>query len=338
MVSAVMSWSARLIRSGTRIIVLMAMALAGMWLVFSRPMIAEHKKLKIPPMIGAPELKEYVQTLCFDFAPRDFQHPDNLFRAADYIREQFERSGAKVEEQAYEAQENQYKNVIAQYGPDSPSVIIIGAHYDTIVGTPGADDNASGVAGLLALADLFSNISFTSRVILAAYVLEEPPFFTTDLMGSVVHARALKAQKVDVKLMICFEMIGHFSDEPASQQFPVPFFKFYYPTTGSFIGIVDRLFSRQAGRMKRWMRSATGLPVYSINGPRWLPGIDWSDHMNFWDCGYPAVMITDTAFYRNQSYHLPHDTPDTLDYERMAQVIQGVYGYVLHLAGGKEKN
>jgi hypothetical protein len=181
------------------------------------------------------------------------------------------------------------------------------------------------------------NLSFSSRVILAAYTLEEPPFFGTDIMGSALHARSLKEQGADVRLMICLEMIGCFTDEPGSQKFPLPFLSLYYPTTGNFIGIVDKLFSTQAGRMKRWMRSATDLPVYSINAPAWVPGVDWSDHSSFWKQGYPAVMVTDTAFYRYDAYHTAADTPDRLDYAAMAKVVQGVYGYVMKLASVSER-
>jgi Zn-dependent M28 family amino/carboxypeptidase len=286
-------------------------------------------------VVNPSALKQHVEVLCSDFVSRDHRHPGNLFRAAGYIRNHFQQTGAAVYEHSYEVEGQHYKNVMAEYGPESPSVIIVGAHYDAVIGTPGADDNASGVAGILELARLLSNASLSSQVILVAYTLEEPPFFASDLMGSAVHARVLKEEKVDVRLMICFEMIGSFSDAPGSQNFPLPFLDLYYPSTGNFIAIVDQFFSIQAWRMKRWMCQAIDLPVYSINAPKWLPGVDWSDHLNFWDQGYPAVMITDTAFYRNQSYHTADDTPDKLDYVRMAKVVDGVYDYVLHLAGGE---
>jgi Zn-dependent M28 family amino/carboxypeptidase len=330
-----MAFAGRLTRSIFRIAGLLLIALAGMWLAFSRPIGHKQESRKESTVVNPAALKEHVKILCADFFPRDYSHPENLFRAAGYIRKQFQQSGAAVFEHSYEVEGLPYINVMAEYGPDSPSVIIVGAHYDAVIGTPGADDNASGVAGILELARLFSNVPLSSRLILCAYSLEEPPFFASDLMGSAVHARALKDEKIDVKLMICFEMIGYFSDEPDSQQYPLPFLNLYYPSTGAFIGIVDQFFSTQAWRMKRWMSQTIDLPVYSINAPKWLPGVEWSDHRNFWNQGYPAVMITDTAFYRNQSYHSADDTPEALDYEKMAQVVHGVYCYVLHLAGGE---
>lgn len=327
-----MALAGRLIRSVFRILILLLATLAGMWIAFSRPAWIDNREPKERAVVDVSALKQHVEVLCDDFSPRDFQHPENLFRAAGYIRERFKNSGADVYEHSFEAEGDHYENIIAEFGPKSPSVIIVGAHYDAVVGTPGADDNASGVAGILELSRLLSKAPLTSRVILAAYTLEEPPYFSTDLMGSAVHAWALKDERVDVRLMICFEMIGYFSDEPGSQDFPLPFLNLYYPSTGNFIAIVDQFFSTQAWRMKRWMQKAIDLPVYSINAPKWLPGIDWSDHRNFWNQGYPAVMITDTAFYRNGSYHSADDTPDSLDYKRMAKIIEGVYSYVVHLA------
>lgn len=328
-----MAFAGRLTRFIFRIAILLMIMLAGMWIAFSRPVWLDREHWKESAVVNPSALKQHVERLCADFFPRDHRHPENLFRAAGYIRNQFQQSGAVVYDHSYEVEGLHYRNVMGEYGPESPAVIIVGAHYDAVSGTPGADDNASGVAGLLELARLLSNTSLSSRVILAAYTLEEPPYFASDLMGSAVHARVLKDDKIHVKLMICFEMIGYFSDEPDSQQYPLPFLNLYYPSAGNFIGIVDHFFSTQAWAMKRWMQKTIDLPVYSINAPKWLPGVDWSDHMNFWKQGYPAVMITDTAFYRNDAYHSADDTPEKLDYERMAKVVEGVHSYVAHLAG-----
>lgn len=328
----------RLGRSLGRIFILLVMALAGMWVTFSRPIwvvgSAESQEHIMPETAL---LRQHVEMLSLVFSPRDYRHPENLNQTADYIRRHFEASGAMVYEEPFVHDGITYKNVIAEYGPSGGSVIVVGAHYDAVVGSPGANDNASAVAGLLELARLFADASVSSRVILAAYTLEEPPFFGTDIMGSALHARSLKQQGADVRLMICLEMIGCFMDEPGSQKFPLPFLSLYYPSTGNFIAVVDRLFSTQAGRMKRWMRNATDLPVYSINAPAWVPGMDWSDHRSFWQQGYPAVMVTDTAFYRYDAYHTAGDTPDRLDYDSMAKVVHGVYEYVMKLAAGHQQ-
>ncbi len=283
-------------------------------------------------MASASALKQHVTLLSQEFSPRDFRHPEKLDKAARYIHSHFKSDGADVFEQPYDCYGVTYKNIIASFGPASDSVIVVGAHYDAVEGTPGADDNASGVAGLLELGHMLSTVSLNSRVILAAYCLEEPPFYKSEFMGSMVHAKSLKEKGASVRLMICLEMIGYFTEEPGSQSYPIPFFKLYYPDQGNFIGIVDQMFSSHAGRMKNWMRKEIDLPVYSINAPRWLPGVDWSDHWSFWEHGYPAVMITYTAFYRNTAYHSMTDTADRLDYEKMSRVVYGIFTYVHHLA------
>jgi hypothetical protein len=154
-------------------------------------------------------------------------------------------------------------------------------------------------------------------------------------MGSAVHAKSLRARGLAIRLMISLEMIGYFSDEPNSQGFPLPLFRLFYPSRGNFILVVDRLFSNSARELKQAMSAASDLPVYSINAPAIIPGVDFSDHLSFWNEGYPAVMVTDTAFYRNPAYHSPLDTPDRLDYARMAQVVGGVFHYLRENAGAK---
>jgi hypothetical protein len=267
-------------------------------------------------------------------SPRDAYHPENLGRVADYVRGAFVQAAteaatgvtAEVSEQPFTADGGRYRNVIARFGPRTGERIVVGAHYDAAGPYPGADDNASGVAGLLELARLLGRVgSLPVRVELVAYPLEEPPYFATDRMGSAVHAAALRKEGVPVRAMLSLEMIGFFRDAPGSQRFPTPALRPFYPSRGNFITVVGRPGDAALVRhIKRAMRGATELPVYSICAPPALPGIDFSDHRNYWHHGYPAVMITDTAFYRNPHYHTEHDTPDTLDYRRMAWVVDGV--------------
>jgi len=173
------------------------------------------------------------------------------------------------------------------------------------------------------------------RVELVAYSLEEPPHFRTESMGSAVHAASLEAKKARVRAMISLEMIGCFSDEKDSQAYPLGVLKLLYPSTGNFIAVVGRIGGGRLVRVvKTAMRAATRLPVESINAPGFIPGIDFSDHLSYWEHGYPAVMVTDTAFYRNPRYHTSDDTPDTLDYERMALVVDGVVAAVRALTAG----
>jgi Zn-dependent M28 family amino/carboxypeptidase len=244
---------------------------------------------------------------------------------ARYIRQEFQASGAKVSEQPYQVNGITYRNVVAGFGPREADLVVIGAHYDAAGLQPGADDNASGVAGLLELARALGANPPAMQVELVAYTLEEPPFFRTPHMGSTVHAKSLRAQEKNVRAMISLEMIGYFTGEPESQRFPLALLRHLYPRTGNFIAVVGKLGQWETvRRIKQAIRGSSDLPVRSINAPAWVTGVDFSDHLNYWAAGYRAVMITDTAFYRNDRYHTSRDTADSLDYERMAKVVRGV--------------
>jgi Zn-dependent M28 family amino/carboxypeptidase len=238
-----------------------------------------------------------------------------------------------LSEQPFTISGNTYRNVICSFGPPSNERIIVGAHYDSYREYAAADDNASGVAGLIELARLLSRTNVPLQVDLVAYTLEEPPYFGTAHMGSVVHAQSLREAGVKVKAMFSLEMIGYFSDAPDSQSFPVSLLRAFYPSQGNFIAVVGSLGeSGMVRRVKRAMIGASSLPVYSINAPRFVPGVDFSDHLSYWKAGYDALMITDTAFYRNHNYHTAGDTAEKLDYRRMAMVVAGVYGAVIDLS------
>ena len=259
---------------------------------------------------------------------RCYERPDDLDRAAEWVSSALEASGLPVEELPFVVGQRSFRNFVAHYGRADAPLLVVGAHYDVCGEQPGADDNASAVAGLLELARLLARHrpDLAHRVELALWPLEEPPNYRTPTMGSAVHARSLAARAAQVSGMICLEMLGYFSDEPGSQAFPAPGMGLLYPSRGNFIAVVGNgsswSFTR---RVKARMAGATALPVRSINAPALLPGVDFSDHYNFWKQGWQAVMVTDTAFYRNPNYHLVSDTADTLDYERMAQVVTGVY-------------
>lgn len=286
-----------------------------------------------PPPVSPERLEAHVLALSERFGPRDFSHPENLDRAAVYVREDLARAGGAVSVQTYEVNGTPYRNVVASFGPDTRERVVVGAHYDAAGPLPAADDNASGVAGLIELAHLLGAARLPLRVELVAYSLEEPPFFRTPHMGSAVHAASLRRQGVPVRAMLSLEMIGYFTDAPGSQKFPVGFLRWFYPSEGNFIAVAGKVGGGSlVRRVKRAMRRGSPLPVHALAAPRWVPGIDFSDHASYWDAGYPAVMITDSAFYRNPFYHTARDTPETLDYARMALVVRGVYAAVLDLA------
>ena len=303
--------------------------------VFLLPMIIFYqpwvRALPPTPRHASPEqLEKTVRYLTQTVHPRSADNIDNLNRSAEYIKEVFVSSGARVTSQDVPITGGPYKNIVADYGPADGPLIIIGAHYDSassyendqLTYTPGADDNASGVAGLLELARLLHQQVPKTGVQLVAYASEEPPFFRSDEMGSAVHAASLERP---VRLMIALEMIGYYDSAPGSQDYPYPAMSWLYPDRGDFIAVVGRMQDINAVRqVKAALLSSRDLSVYSMNAPGFIPGIDFSDHLNYWQHDIPAVMITDTAFYRNKQYHLPGDTADRLNYQKMAQVVDGV--------------
>ena len=284
-------------------------------------------------------LERDVRMLSEQFAPRNFGHLGNTKRTADYIRISLDKAvgaGFRAEDLWFDLSGDRYRNVSLLLGPNNGEPrIVVGAHYDSWYIYPGADDNASGVAGVLELARLLAPYEdkLTQPVELVCFPLEEPPFYGTDEMGSCFHADGLKQEGVRLELMICLEMIGYFSDDPGSQTFPVPGMELFYPRVGNFITVVGNTQNRSAVvRVKQSMKAVSALPVYSICAHEQLPGIDFSDHRNYWEAGYPAVMVTDTAFYRNKAYHTENDTADRLDFHRMAIVVDGVAKAILDLA------
>ena len=301
------------------------------WLFLARPFVFSSEHVDSQNRASPVVLEKHVRKLSEDFSPRDWTNPKNLNRAADYIADEFKLSNSKVSFQRFEAEKVEYKNVISEYGTASDlGTVVIGAHYDSYSELPGADDNASGVAGLLELGRLLSKEKVPFKVLLVAYSLEEPPFFRTDKMGSAVHAESLIAPNERVKLMISLEMIGYFTDVPDSQEYPSSILKLIYPTVGDFIAIIGKFdLSLATVEIKKAFSDSTNLKALSMNAPAAIPGIDFSDHLNYWERGMDAVMITDTAFLRNKNYHKQNDTYDRLNYAKMSQVIEGVLAYLL---------
>jgi Zn-dependent M28 family amino/carboxypeptidase len=302
------------------------------WFWLTQPLLS-HPQPNSVRSVDPARLEAHVRKLSVELSPRSIGSLENLDRVAAYISGELTQAGGAVSEQGYRVENQSYRNVIARFGPDTPERIVVGAHYDAFGGLPGADDNASGVAGLIELARLLGAQTPATRVDLVAFSTEEPPYFGTTGMGSSVHAQSLQKENVSVRAMLSLEMIGYFSDARGSQQFPAGILSAFYPSTGDFIGVVGRVSDGLlARRVKAAMSAASPLPVYSISAPSVIPGIDFSDQLNYWHAGYGAVMITDTAFYRNLNYHTPRDTAEKLDYKRMALVVEGAYAAVIDLA------
>lgn len=247
-----------------------------------------------------------------------------------YIQREIRPYAQSVRVQEYPVRNQKYANLITNIGPTDAEMIVIGAHYDVCGDQPGADDNASGVAGLLLLAKYLSENKTTLRYNyeLVFYTLEEPPYFRTEFMGSAVHARSLRDKGVRVKYMLSLETIGYYSDEKGSQSYPA-MLGWFYPSEGNFIAAVGRMADGNLlGEFKTGFQKNSSLKIITLAAPAFVTGIDFSDHLNYWAMGWNAAMITDTAFMRNHNYHEATDTPDTLDYGKIAQVVRGVYGAV----------
>lgn len=321
------------------VVILIGIVAAGIALV-TQPFV--RVVASDPPQVDPKRLEAHVKHFSVNLYPRSYDQARNLDLAAQYIFREFKETDARVNVQEVLVRETKYKNIIAKFGPTGGPVIVISAHYDSHgdsnegakdphgytldTHTPGADDNASGIAGLLELARLLGRTTPARSIELVAYTLEEPPHFRTDNMGSAWHARALRVDKREITFMLSLEMIGYFSDELGSQHYPAPAMSYLYSNRGDFVALVGKLSDfGTTRRLKGIMRGATNLPVYSINAPPFLKGIDFSDHLNYWSQGFPAFMITDTAFMRNKNYHLAGDTYEKLDYVRMAKVVQAVY-------------
>ncbi len=257
---------------------------------------------------------------------RNYQNTDQLNEIAEYIKNEFLKYTDHVSFQEYEVDGVTYKNVIGSFGAQNQKRIIVGAHYDVCGNQEGADDNATGVTGLLELARLLNGQPLAYRIDLVAYTLEEPPYFRTENMGSYVHAQSLAENHTDVYGMVCLEMIGYFSDEKKSQDYPLGILSLFYGNKGNYITLVKKYGAGKfAKKFTRKYKTAATIRTKKFTGPEGLQGIDFSDHLNYWKFGYSAIMVTNTAFYRNKNYHQPTDTMETLDIHRMSKVIDGVF-------------
>jgi hypothetical protein len=278
-------------------------------------------------------IKLHLEKITKTAAYRNHKNVTQLNAVADYIKLNLSKYSDSVSFQEYEVDGKIYKNVICSFGTENMQRIIVGAHYDVCGNQEGADDNASGVVGLLELASQLKEQALNKRIDLVAYTLEEPPYFRTEFMGSAVHAKYLSDHKVDVFGMLSVEMIGYFKDEKKTQNYPLGILSWFYGNKGNYITLVNKFSKGKfAKQFSRYFEDSKTINTKRFTGPKKLPGIDFSDHLNYWNYGYSALMITDTSFYRNKNYHQKTDTLQTLDLGRMAKVIDGIYLALLKLA------
>lgn len=264
---------------------------------------------------------------------RNYKNIKTLNQVARYIYDEFDKYASNVRYQEYEINGKTYKNVICEFGPKTAKKVVVGAHYDVCGEQEGADDNASGVVGLLELARQLKGERLNYNIELVAYTLEEPPYFRTEYMGSYIHAKSLNEDSVEVYGMVSLEMIGYFKDEKKTQRYPLRILSLFYGNKGDYITIVSKYGKGKFGRKftKRFKRKNDLIKTKKFAGPKSLSGIDFSDHLNYWKFGYSALMLTDTAFYRNHNYHEKTDVMGTLDISRMSKVIDTTFNTLVNL-------
>lgn len=277
--------------------------------------------------INANQLRNHVYTLASDIGERNVFQSESLHAAEKYITLTWQRQGYSVTRQTYEVRGVQCANLfITRCGSfASNEMILIGAHYDSVIGCPGANDNGSGVAALLELSDLFTCCNPNVNIRFVAFVNEEPPFFFWGQMGSAVYAKAARKRGDNIRFMVALETIGYYNNTLGSQRYP-PLFKFFYPNRGNFISFVSNFPSRSLMRKAVYaFRAGSTFPIQYVSTFSWIPGVAWSDHLSFWRQRYRAFMVTDTAFYRYDFYHTAEDTADKLCYEPFAQCCNGLF-------------
>lgn len=321
--------------------ILSILLLAGLFHLLHMP--GTSHKGPLPPLDAeAAEIRDrlaaHVQRLAGDIGERNLWHYEALTAAADYIERDLAQSGYRPAGEAFASRGKAVRNIVAEKpGATRPEeILLVGAHYDSVLGSPGANDNASGVAALLELARLLADQRLPRTLRFVAFVNEEPPFSFSPEMGSLVHAAAARERGDRIAAMLSLETIGCYSDAPGSQQYPFPL-QWFYPDTADFVGFVGNLGSRKLVRNAlRSFRRHARFPAEGAAVPEAIPGVGWSDHWSFWQNGYRALMVTDTAFYRYAHYHTPEDTPDKVDYGRTARAVAGLARVVADLAADEE--
>jgi hypothetical protein len=271
-------------------------------------------------------LRRHVERLAGEIGERNLFRPSALEAAAAYVEASLRELGDRVVSEPFLAEGRSVRNVLAERPGTGrrDEIVLAGAHYDSVLGSPGANDNATGVAALLELARLLAGGDRQRTLRFAAFVNEEPPFYLGEAMGSLHHARRARERGETIVAMFSLETIGYYSDAPGSQGYPFPL-SFFYPATANFVGFVGNMRSRSLVRGAIGsFRRHTAFPSEGAALPAAIPGVGWSDHWSFWQAGYPALMVTDTALFRYPAYHAPDDTPEKVEYARTARVVAGL--------------
>ena len=328
------------------------------WIVFMFPLIIGCPQFQMPgdsysgifkelnkdELVIEQNVKKHVHFLAGAIGRRNMNFPENLEKAAEYFEKSFRDYGANVSSQAYaikegpllgvEAIDYQPRNIEAEFlGQEiQDEILVVGAHYDSVIGSPGANDNATGAAGLLEIGKLLSGKKLKRTVKLVAFVNEESPYFATRNMGSYVYAQRSRERNENIVGMISLETLGYYRDQKGSQKYPFPI-GLFKPDKGNFVAFVSNIASKPLlNKFIKRFRVHTEFPSDGVAFPQIIPGIGWSDHRSFWKFGYPAIMATDTALFRYPHYHSAHDTPDKVQYDRLARVVLGIFKVIEDLA------
>lgn len=320
--------ASRMLALPLRLIIAVALILGVIWWLGMRmpgKNISNAAPLSADEIVLREELRSDVQKLAGEIGERNVPHYAQLNAAVDFIEQSFARAGLRPRRDTYEIHGQACHNIEAEISGAHPQIILIGAHYDSVFGSPGANDNGTGVAALLALARRFSGRTPQHTLRFVAFVNEEPPYFLSDEMGSSIYAGRCKARGDKISAMISLETIGYFSDAPHSQTYPSAGLGMFYPTVGNFIGFVSNVQSRALlRRVIALFREHAKIPSEGAALPAFIPGVSWSDQRSFWRQGYRGIMVTDTAPFRYPYYHSSSDTPDKLDYDRFTLVVSGM--------------
>jgi hypothetical protein len=326
-----------------RITIVVAAVLVLLWWFGMRmpgKNVSKARPLSPDEVVLREELRANVQKLAGEIGERNMSHYAQLNAAADFIEDSFSRVGLRTRRDSYEIRGQPCHNIEAEIPgfqgtavSSPPPIIIIGAHYDSVFGSPGANDNGTGMAATLALARRFASAKPKQTLRFVAFANEEPPYFLSGEMGSLVYARRCRERGDKISAMISLETIGYFSDAPNSQTYPSPGLGLFYPKVCNFIGFVSNVHSRALlRRVIALFRKHAKIPSEGASLPAFIPGVSWSDQWSFWQHGYPAIMVTDTAPFRYPYYHSSNDTPDKLDYDRFTLVVSGMEKVIQELA------
>jgi hypothetical protein len=318
----------RILFSALSVLIAAAAVLALLWCFGMRMPGKNTSKgaaLSVDEIALREELRADVQKLAGEIGERNMWHYPQLNAAADFIENSFSRAGLHPRRDSYELRGQACHNIEAEISGTRREIVLIGAHYDSVFSSPGANDNGSGVASMLALARRFAGRKTDRTLRFVAFVNEEPPYFLSGEMGSLVYARRCKERGDKISAMISLETIGYFSDAPNSQVYPSRALGAFYPKVGNFIGFVSNVHSRTLlRRVIALFREHAKIPSEGAALPWFIPGVSWSDQWSFWRNGYLGIMVTDTAPFRYPYYHSANDTPDKLDYDRFTLVVSGM--------------